>query len=149
MGESITTSKSIDQNVFSLFISPVWFSILTCLFAGWLDYTFACHYDLLVGSVDNNAFSSYPLPPSFSTTKICYVFCFPLTAKKLKVSSLLSARTLLIGCLLVFVVVSSPELCLTPLCNPFWNLGVFSYFVCCHPFVWFKVYRKGDSTVIL
>ena len=42
MGKSITTSKSIDQNVFQFFyISCVVWGILplTCLFAGWLDYT--------------------------------------------------------------------------------------------------------------
>ena len=66
MGKSITTSKSIDQNVFQFFyISCVVWGILplTCLFAGWLAYTLPVLtiMPLLL----------YPLPPSFSTTKDC------------------------------------------------------------------------------
>ena len=94
---------------FSSFISPVWFGaychLHACFLAGWIIP--ACHYDLLVGRVANNAFSLTIIPPSFSTTNDC--LRQPLsTAQSSPVlpSPLLEARALLIGCLLVLLLFS-------------------------------------------
>lgn len=121
-----------------LYLLLVWGILpLTCLFAGWLDYTLFRHFwnDLAEQWVTIMLLSSVSYHLLSAPLRL---FRQPLSATKAipkVVFTLLEARALLIGCLLVFCLIS---VCLTH-CDH-WNLGVFSLLCfAAHPFVWFKV----------